>query len=130
MMRNKLRPPVLKAGTLEKRQLAERMRAEQTPSEAILWEQLRNNRLLGLKFRRQQPIDGFIVDFYCHAISLVIEVDGAVHTDQQQYDRERDAILQQRGLTIVRITNDEIEAGIHPVVSNLKNLAYSLLHRD
>ena len=59
--------------------LARAMRANMTPTETVLWGCLRGNRLAGLKFRRQQIIDGFIADFYCHAAALVVEVDGPIH---------------------------------------------------
>ena len=66
------------------------------------------NRLHGLHFRRQQVIDGFIVDFYCHAYAFVLEVDGPIHNAQKEYDAWRDWILQERGLRILRVTNDEV----------------------
>jgi len=66
----------------EKRELATQMRREMTASENLLWQHLRANRLDGLHFRRQQVVDGFMVDFYCHAARLVVEVDGAVHARQ------------------------------------------------
>ena len=70
---------------------ARQLRQEMTPAEAILWKHLRTDQLGGLHFRRQQVLDGYIVDFYCHAAQLVIEVDGEVHASQHEYDAERDA---------------------------------------
>lgn len=67
---------------LEKQMLARRMRREMTPGEWCLWQRLRANRFCGLHFRRQQVIDGFIADFYCHAARLVVEADGDVHDDR------------------------------------------------
>jgi very-short-patch-repair endonuclease len=90
----------------EKLERAKEFRRNLTLHERILWRHLHANRLLGVQFRPQQVIDGFIVDFYCHAAALVVEVDGAVHADQQAYDRERDAILAARGLYVLRVTND------------------------
>ncbi len=77
----------------EKVELAKRLRREMTPTEKILWANVRRNALAGFHFRRQQLIDGYIVDFYCHAAKLGVELDGAVHTEQVDYDRERDRIL-------------------------------------
>ena len=57
------------------------LRKEMTPAEKILWGQLRGRRLRGLHFRRQQVIEGFIVDFYCHAAGIVVEVDGPIHEE-------------------------------------------------
>ncbi|WP_292738042.1 DUF559 domain-containing protein [Nostoc sp. JL31] len=64
---------------LVKVQRAKELRQQMTPEEKILWQHLRANRLNGLHFRRQQIINGFIADFYCHSTALVIEVDGKIH---------------------------------------------------
>src|SRR5690349_4486712 len=69
------------------------LRREMTPAERALWASLRDHRLHGLQFRRQQVIDGFVLDFYCHAASLGVEVDGTIHRDQEAYDHERDQVL-------------------------------------
>jgi very-short-patch-repair endonuclease len=79
-----------------------------TPEERILWRLLRARRLNGMHFRRQQVIDGFIVDFYCHAAGLVVEIDGGIHAEQQEYDAERDRVLSARGLRILRVTNEDV----------------------
>ena len=93
----------------EKLTLARQMRRLPTPAEAKLWVHLRAGRLNGLHFRRQQVIDGFIADFYCHAVGLVIELDGGVHQNQAEYDAERDRILEERGLHILRLPNSAVE---------------------
>ena len=93
----------------EKLTLARQMRQLPTPAEAKLWYHLRAGRLNGLHFRRQQVIDGFISDFYCHAVGLVIELDGGVHQDRAEYDAERDRILEERGLRILRLPNSVVE---------------------
>lgn len=87
---------------------ARELRRAATFEERILWEHLRAHRLRGLHFRRQQVIDGFIVDFYCHSTRLVIEVDGEVHEKQTEYDAERDTVLRTRGLRVLRFTNSEV----------------------
>ena len=92
-----------------KTERARALRRELTNAERILWEALRGRQFHGLRFRRQEPLAGFIVDFICFERKLVIEVDGAAHRDTQSYDQERDSILRARGLTVVRVTNDEIE---------------------
>jgi very-short-patch-repair endonuclease len=91
-----------------KLQCARELRREMTPAERILWQALRGNKLDGFHFRRQQIIAGYIVDFYCHAASLVIELDGEVHLQQQEYDLERDRILTGMGLLVLRFPNREI----------------------
>ena len=95
---------------------ARSLRREMTPAEAILWQKLKANRLGGFHFRRQQIIDGFIVDFYCHQTRLVVEVDGGIHLDQEDYDRRRDEHLRGRGLNVVRVTNLEINRNLPGVL--------------
>jgi very-short-patch-repair endonuclease len=88
---------------------AKELRAEMTPQEQSVWERLRNNRLRGLHFRRQQIIDGFLADFYCHRAAVVIELDGLVHLRQTDYDRERDKAISLHQLQVIRISNDQID---------------------
>jgi very-short-patch-repair endonuclease len=88
--------------------LAKELRKEMTPAEAVLWQHLRHNRLAGYHFRRQQLIRGFIVDFYCHHVSLVIEIDGGIHADQPEYDAEREVCLTDLGLRVLRFRNEEV----------------------
>ncbi len=75
--------PIIRGATVsaEKRGLARKFRREPTSSEQLAWELLRNRRCLGLKFRRQQVIRGYIVDFYCPELRLALEIDGAIHDD-------------------------------------------------
>ncbi len=105
----------------EKLEQARRLRREQTPTEQALWQRLRANRLRGLHFRRQQLVDGFIVDFYCHAAALVVEVDGVVHSDQTFADQERDEVLRGHGLSILHVTNDEAEHDMEGVLQRILN---------
>jgi very-short-patch-repair endonuclease len=77
-----------------------------THAESLLWQELRTNRLGGLHFRRQQVIQGYIADFYCHAAALVI--DGPVHDTQREWDADRERALTELGLHVVRFTNDEV----------------------
>ncbi|MGI5837257.1 MAG: endonuclease domain-containing protein [Chloroflexota bacterium] len=95
------------------------LRREMTAQERVLWQHLRGHRLGGFHFRRQQIIDGFIVDFYCHSRHLVVEVDGSVHENQKEYDIERDRILSSRGLRILRITNKDIQQNLKGVLERI-----------
>jgi very-short-patch-repair endonuclease len=99
-----------KAVSDTKRNLARSFRQEATPAEAALWEALRGRKLGGLKFRRQQPVLGFIVDFYCEALNLAVEVDGSAHDSEasQAYDAERDTALKAYGLRILRLRNEDV----------------------
>ena len=84
------------------------MRQNPTQAEAILWHYFRKERLGGYKFRRQHIIQTFIVDFYCPAARLVIEVDGPVHQRQVDYDRVREDYLRAAGYQVLRFKNEEI----------------------
>jgi len=101
-------------------QRAKELRREPTDEEKVLWQYLRKNRLGGFHFRRQQVIQGFIVDFYCHQACLVVEVDGGVHEDQIEYDRERDKILEGLDLRIMRVKNEEIKNNLQEVLVRIE----------
>ena len=105
--------------TSEKLQRARELRREMTPAEKLLWHELRANKL-GSHFRRQQVIAGFIVDFYCHKASLVVEVDGDIHDLQQEEDARREKVLRELGLTIVRFRNEEVLRNLAPVIEKIK----------
>jgi very-short-patch-repair endonuclease len=102
---------------------AKELRRRMTEEEGMLWQALRTNRLHGMHFRRQQVIDGFIVDFYCHAASLVVEVDGLIHKHQAACDAERDRVLSGRGLRILRVTNEETRRDLEAVLARIEEAA-------
>ncbi|MEO7719629.1 MAG: endonuclease domain-containing protein [Capsulimonas sp.] len=107
-------------GTPIKWSLAREMRRNPTAAEAKLWGHLRGHRMLGLKFRRQHVIDGFIADFYCHALKFVIEVDGGVHDTQEEYDRDRQRFFERSGLSILRVTNADVLARPNYVLAKIE----------
>ncbi len=102
------------------RQFARELRQPQTPAEATLWRHLRN-RNLKFKFRRQHPIDFFIIDFYCAEAKLLIEIDGDSHLvkEQMEYDQARTEYLEELGYKVVRFTNDEVRYNINEVTSEI-----------
>ena len=97
-------------------QRAQELRRQITPAESKLWQRLRASRLEGYHFRRQQVIERYIVDFYCHQVGLVVEVEGGVHLEQGEYDRERDEALVNLGLKVLRFTNTEVNRQIEAVL--------------
>ncbi len=113
--------------TAEKRARAKQLRQHMTEAEKQLWQQLRANRFHGFQFRRQQIIDGFIVDFYCDALRLIVEVDGPIHDRQTEADREREYVLSGRDLTILRFTNDLV---LHDVPTVLARVLAITEHVD
>jgi very-short-patch-repair endonuclease len=90
--------------------IARQLRREPTPPERLAWSLLRNRRLLGLKFRRQHVLHGFIVDFYCPALKLVLELDGNHHDEatQTSYDDARTARLESAGYRLIRVRNRDL----------------------
>lgn len=87
---------------------AKRMRHVPTEAELKLWQQLRAGRLTDYKFKRQQPIGGFIVDFVCFARKLIIEVDGGQHADPRARDEARTAWLQAQVFQVLRFWNHDV----------------------
>ncbi|MCX5580745.1 endonuclease domain-containing protein [Kaistia terrae] len=89
---------------------ARALRSSQTSAEARLWYVLRGRRLLDWKFRRQQPIDRYVVDFVTFAGRLIVEVDGATHSSdgERQHDAKRSDVLTSLGFHILRVTNTDI----------------------
>ncbi len=87
---------------------ARQHRKEPTAAEQILWEMLRDRQMSGHKFRRQQPLGPYIVDFCCAALRLVIEVDGESHQEQRSYDEARTLHLSAYGYRVMRFTNDQV----------------------
>lgn len=108
--------------TEQKVRRAKELRQKMTPAEQRLWQQLRANRLDGWHYRRQQIIEGFIVDFYCHRAGLVIEVDGPIHARQQAADAERETILRARGLTVLRFTNRQVMNDMRTVLQEIRRV--------
>ena len=92
----------------ELRAYARSMRGEPTDAEALLWRLVRG-KALGVRFRRQHPVDRFILDFYCPKARLAVELDGSQHAEEGRadYDAHRDRLLQDRGIRVLRFSNEE-----------------------
>lgn len=86
------------------------MRQRPTRAEMMLWQHLRGKRMRGFRFRRQQPIDRFIVDFYCRQAQLVVEIDGPSHLSNEavEYDEQRTRFLNELGLSVLRFSNERV----------------------
>ncbi len=95
------------------------MRKEPTRAELLLWHELRKEKLAGFKFRRQHIIQTFIVDFCCPAVKLVIEIDGAIHETQLEYDQVRETDLRTMGYQILRFTNKQVINNMASVIGEI-----------
>ena len=119
----------------EIKRLARDLRKNQTPEEKIIWNQVRNRRLNGIKFYRQHPIlydEGnqthfFIVDFYSKEASLVLEIDGEIHKKQIAYDQSRDEILRSKGLRVIRVRNKDVQDSLCTVLNRIEQFTNSPL---
>jgi very-short-patch-repair endonuclease len=90
-------------------ELARQFRRESTPSEAVLWQAVRGRKLEGIKFRREQPIGPFVVDFFAASERLIVEVDGPIHESQVEADARRQGLLEELGFRFVRIQSEVVE---------------------
>jgi very-short-patch-repair endonuclease len=107
---------------------ARELRNDMTDSEKLLWKQLRNRQLSGYKFLRQHPIvyktdykglNYFIADFYCDEKKTVIELDGLIHKETEEYDRFRDSEMKEKGIHILRLKNADLK-NTDEVLQNIK----------
>jgi very-short-patch-repair endonuclease len=96
--------------------LARELRQNPTPAEKLLWQALRRKQLTDYRFRQQHVINRFIVDFYCAKAKLVIEVDGASHEGNYDYDAARTEILDILGLRVLRFNNEDVLQNLEGVV--------------
>lgn len=105
------------------------LRKRETNAEKLLWTRIRSKQVAGFKFRRQHPLERFIVDFYCHKAKLVIELDGEIHNIEEnaEYDENRTAEIQKYEIKVIRFTNQQIETDIEAVLEEIET---ELLNRN
>ncbi len=106
----------------EYKELRKELRNKATPAKRLLWQHLRNRQLLGYKFRRQQGIGRYVVDFYCPKLRLAIEVDGNIHSeaDVREYDEQRTAFFMSCWIHVVRFTNTNVIENFEEVLEELR----------
>jgi very-short-patch-repair endonuclease len=121
---DRVRPDCVSEEQLERHR---RLRRQQTTAEAVLWQMLRNRKLIASKFRRQVPIGRYIADFYCHERKLIVELDGAIHSDhdQQLHDQNRDTFLLSLGLRVLRIPNEQLLESPEKVLDQVRKALLS-----
>jgi very-short-patch-repair endonuclease len=107
---------------------AHALRQSMTKAEKVLWNELKNRKFLGLKFRRQHPIHQFIGDFNCHEKKLIIEVDGGIHDEEEsnEHDLNRTAELDRLGISVIRFRNEQIFNQIDRVLLELEKYVEGL----
>ena len=109
-----------RGATAAKLAMARELRCSPTEAEARLWDALRRRQVAGWKFRRQHVVAGYVADFYCPALRLILEVDGGVHADRAAEDAVRTADLEALGITVRRIPNEAILAHLPAVLTALR----------
>lgn len=109
-------------------EFAKAMRTNATDAEHLMWQLLRAKRFMNLKFRRQHVIAPYIVDFYCHELGLVIELDGSQHNtdDGRAYDFERTKFLEALGFRVVRYWNNDVLGRTNVVLESLWRRCFEL----
>ena len=109
----------------QSRSRARQLRKNPTDAERLLWQKLRFWQVDGRKFRRQQPLGGYIVDFVCLERRLIVELDGGQHADRNAYDKKRDDWLRSQGFVILRFWNHDvlnnIDGVMEQILDSLKN---------
>ena len=110
-------------------QKAEELRNRMTPAEEVLWKLIHINEWK-LKFRRQHPIWNYVVDFYCHKLKLVIELDGGIHEQEEvkKYDEARETHLKELGLTVLRFKNEQVLKNSDQVLKEIAQTIAALSH--
>ncbi|OHD63503.1 MAG: hypothetical protein A2176_11380 [Spirochaetes bacterium RBG_13_51_14] len=105
----------------DRNDFAKQLRKNQTKEERKLWRYLKSKQIQGLKFRRQQPIGSYIVDFVCFENKLVVELDGSQHIEDKENDIGRDNWLKSQGFSIIRFWNNEVMNNIDGVLAEIFN---------
>ena len=108
-----------KANNNEQRDLRKSLRQNMTPSEAALWLSLRGRGTGGYKFRRQQGIGPYVLDFYCPELKLCVELDGSSHDYRFDYDEQRTRFLDEQGIRVIRFQNEQVWSGLEGVVAEI-----------
>lgn len=96
---------------------AKSLRKRPTDAERILWKHLKAKKLKGLKFRRQEPIGKYIVDFVCYEKGIIIEVDGGQHSIDKERDHERDIWFRDEGFKVIRFWNNDVLSNTEGVLT-------------
>ncbi|MBU0458956.1 endonuclease domain-containing protein [Patescibacteria group bacterium] len=99
--------------------MARYLRSRETEAEKLLWNRLRGRKCYGLKFRRQVPIDKYVVDFLCYERKLIVELDGYMHSWRRKKDARRDRNLMQKGFRIIRFPNSQVLNSIKKVLDTI-----------
>ncbi len=113
------KPDRIRGTSQEVWQAARSLRLRMTPAEERLWSALQNKQVLGMRFRRQHAVGRYVLDFYCPACKLAIELDGSVHDDRQEEDAIRTQEIERYGYQVIRFRNEEVMQNLEKVVQQI-----------
>jgi very-short-patch-repair endonuclease len=91
-----------------------------TDAERVLWREVRAHRFAGFKFKRQEPLGSYVVDFICYEAKLIVELDGGQHAEQQEADAERTRWLESSGFRVIRFWNNDVLTNIAGVMHEIE----------
>ena len=100
--------------------VAKRLRHGMTDAERVLWREVRAHRFAGFKFKRQEPLGLYVVDFVCYEAKLIVELDGGQHANQQEPDAKRTRWLESRGFRVLRFWNNDVLTNIEGVMQEIE----------
>ncbi len=103
------------------KQIARSLRNNSTLSEVLLWRAPKGKQVRGFDFHRQKPVDNYIVDFYCHELSLAIEIDGSTHNEKMDRDEQRQKRLESLDVRFLRFTDADVKRNLQGVVMAIED---------
>ncbi len=116
----------------ELKHLRRALRNQPIPSEILMWSVLRGRKFMGYKFRRQYGIGRYIIDFYCPALQLAVEIDGASHTwpGAAERDHIRQQWIEKQGITVVRFLSSDVMKNLDGAVQRLEEVVKALMNNN
>ena len=118
------------ANSSEFRERRKNLRNNSTPAEAVLWRSLKGRGAGGYKFRRQQSIGPYILDFYCPELRLCIELDGSSHDLKFDFDQRRSGFLHEQGIRVVRFENNLVRADVDGIVAEIIRIGEEIKEKE
>ena len=119
-----------KANATQHKDIRKSLRRSMTLAEAALWRALRGRGAGGYKFRRQQGIGPYVLDFYCPELRLCVELDGSSHNYRFEYDEQRTAFLNEQGIRVVRFSNEQVWASVDGIVAEIVRIGHEIQGKD
>ena len=114
----------------DQRDYRKSLRSNSTPAEGLLWRLLKGRQVGGYKFRRQQGIGQYVLDFYCPELRLSIELDGSSHDHRYDYDEQRTSFLAKQGIKVLRYRNELVYSNPHAIIEDILKKVDDGIHNN